>query len=154
MMEKTESTTFYLCDYPDCKNKSWLGNGFDWKMCEIVLGIHPEILKGIKKPILIQKKFHFCRDHYKMKDNLYIIISEEFPGPIKDICTHRYLEEKLGCWITIHDCLNLGEFIKNFQLTYSLFERIINRFCFVLEWAKESSNLHRRMNSLKNPFSP
>lgn len=133
-MEKIESKTIYFCDYFDCKEKSWLGKGFDWKMCEIVFGIHPKIIKQIeetnkyKSLAVIQQKFHFCRAHHDAKDTLFRIIAEEFRGSIpQDICTLAYFQQGLGCWVTIHDCLVYAP-IKNFQFSYDIFEKIYRRF--------------------------
>lgn len=154
-MEKIESTVLYHCDFNGCNEKSWIGKGHDWKMCEIVFGVHPTTVHKISKEsgksvVVIQKKFHFCREHHGAKELVFRIIAEEFPGPIKNISTKGIIEDGLGCWITIHDCLTPGEHIKNFQLSYDVFMRVYRRFYFSLETKPTPySSLYRRIETLK-----
>lgn len=134
-MEKSEGMIVYYCDFIGCNEKSWLGKGFDWKMCEIVFGVHPEIVKKINSQMgrsvrVIQDKLHFCKVHSGVKDNLFHFIADEFPN-VEKICTHALLKDDLGCWITIHDCLT-HEPIKNFQLPYAEFENIFRQFTRLL----------------------
>lgn len=136
-MEKIENTVMYYCDIIGCNEKSWLGKEFDWKMCEIVFGIHPTIVEKISKKTgksveVIQKKFNFCRSHLSIKEDLFYFIADEFPDPVEEkICTLPFLKDGLGCWITIHDCLT-HEPIKNFQLPYAEFANIFRRFTSLL----------------------
>ena len=123
----------FYCDHPVCQTFSWLGNGPDWKMCEIVFGVHPKIRDkrhwdGLTT--MVQIKFHFCRQHHWYKEKIYQLIAQELEFHRSNgknglvLSREANFREGLGCWITFHDCLTPGEAIKNFQMPYESFSRI------------------------------
>jgi len=115
----------YICSHPGCKEENWLGKGFDWKMCEVVFGVHPKVYKAMAEPVaVIQEKFNFCGIHAPIyKDALQSFLAEA--GEV--IVLDGALKEGLGCWVTIHDCLT-HEPIQNFQMSYQGFERVRRLF--------------------------
>jgi len=131
-------TEVFYCDHPGCQTISWLGNGSDWKMCEIVFGVHPKIIHKRHKEggrnSIVKVKLNFCREHHsKYREGLYYLIAKQVLKGAKITGQSCFIED-LGCWVTIHDCLSPGEPIKNFQLSYTIFEEIFNQFMELSGW--------------------
>lgn len=130
-MIRRERITYYQCDHPGCGEVSWIGKAWDWKMCEIVFGTHPKIIKKREeehKTSIIQEHYHFCRMHAPMyEDILYALMARAEYMAREEIVGSAYFEEGLGCWITIHNCLVVAP-IKNFQMGYEAFEQVHQSF--------------------------
>lgn len=133
----------YLCNHISCQEKSWLGKGLDWKMCEIVFGVHTDIHTKMSKVFgksvkLIRLATHFCRLHAATyKDIIFGLLTKNAKIPFElyllsredesDIIGDAYFKEGFGCFITIHDCLT-HEPIKNLQMPYNVFEKVVSGF--------------------------
>jgi hypothetical protein len=124
VMSKDGGLGVYKCCHIGCKETSWLGNGSDWKMCEIIFGVHPQIIEKLYgSPIVIEKKLNFCRNHASFyKDFIYSSLAKVgyFNGRV---CREAFYATGLGCFVTIHDCL-VHSPIQVFQISYGNFKRI------------------------------
>lgn len=132
-MIKSEKITYYHCDHPGCQEVSWLGKGWDWKMCEVVFGTHPKIIKQRyeegKATTVIQQYFHFCRAHAPVYEEiLYALMARTAYLTDKQIIGDAFFREGLGCWITIHNCLANGIPIRNFQMDHETLSWLYEKF--------------------------
>lgn len=119
-----EKARIYKCCHVDCKEKSWLGKGYDWKMCEIVFGVdRKRIITRDTGFVVIQKKVNFCGKHADFyKDIVYALLARLrfFSGTV---CGDAFYVNNLGCYITIHDCLRHSP-IQVFQMSYASFKEV------------------------------
>ncbi len=157
--EKKEN--IYLCNHVICEEKSWLGKGFDWKMCEIVFGVHTKIrtkmLKETCKSVkLIRLATHFCRLHAPIyKDMIFGLLARKAKIPLdlylmsreSNVIGDADFKEGLGCFITIHDCLT-HEPIKNLQMPYDVFEKVVSDFLPIIRTADDLD--FRFLQKIKN----
>ena len=136
MRKKVGSIDVYVCDFEGCTDKKEVGHHD--LMFEVIFGIHPDIYTALYKKLIItpviQRCYHFCQNHYFIKEVILGLIADCYSGPIKNISTKAELVSSLGCWITINDRFS-GERIKNFQLPHSLFVSIHEKFLRSLNYS-------------------
>jgi hypothetical protein len=106
------------CDLSGCENQWPLRAPANGGL-EVTFGVHPEIVRNLGKPAIVQKRImRFCPNHAeKIKWPLITVV--KFLGGIEE----SEFMEKLGCWVTVWHYH--GGFIQqdlNHQLPYEVFE--------------------------------